>query len=211
MKVIYAARGALSACIVALLVTLIYARTGLRIVGVLLPRQAWLVEHRAVWAASWWLWLLVVFAWMVLLTALMWHYLPGHRFNSMLQSGLMVIAATLTIGGILIWMNVLPWAAGQTMANEFVALADTLAFTLLGAGFFMVGAVTAWIAFVLMRLASLPVWLSLPGLLTGLAFLPTPLVLPNPLPIAVGLLFWLIWCTLLALRKSMPNAYPEWK
>jgi hypothetical protein len=211
MKVILAARISFVAFALAMGVTVLYARTGLRVVGVLLPRQVWLAENTALWTANWWLWLAAIFTWMLVLAACMYAYLPGHRLASMLQSGLTVIAAVLCISGVIIWMNALPWAAGRAMANELVNLVDTLALTFIGAGFFMVGVATAWICSDLMRVDAMPRWLPLPGLLAGLALLPTPFLLPDPLPVAVGLLLWLVWCAVLSLRRALPSAYAEWK
>lgn len=211
MRIIAAARFSFLVFAVAIVVTTVYARVGLRFAGVQLPRQVWLTEETTLWTLNGWLWLLAVFSWMVVLAALMWSYLPGHRLNSMLQSGLMVIAATLLIVGIIVWMNLLPWAATHAAAGEMMDLVDMLALTLFGAGTFMMGAVTAWICVDLMRHDALARGLSLPGLAAGLILVPSPFVLPQPLTVGLGLLFWLIWCLVLGLRRSMPNAFSEWK
>lgn len=211
MKIILTARFSAVAFLLGLFVTVYYARTGLRIVGVLLPRQVWLVEQTGIWMLSWWLWLLAIFSWMAVLAALMWSYLPGHRINSMLQSGLMVIAATLAIAGIVVWMNVLPFAAGHEQATAFVPLVDAIALALLGSGFFMTGIVTAWIVIDLMRLRLLNRWSLLPGLAAGLVYMATPFLLPHFYSLAAGAFLWLVWMLILALRRTLPSAYVEWQ
>ncbi len=111
MKVIQAARFSGLIFLVATTFAIFATRTGYRIVGVTLPRQVWLVEHPTLWAAGNWLWMLAIFSWMLVLVALMWSYSPAHRISSMLQSGLLIIAAVLLIAGVVVWMNVLPYGS----------------------------------------------------------------------------------------------------
>ena len=184
---------------------------GYRIVGVTLPRQVWIVEHPTLWAVGNWLWMLAIFSWMLVLVALMWSYLPAHRISSMLQSGLLIIAAVLLIAGVVVWMNVLPYGAGQPNAVDLIPLIDSLALGLFGAGLFMAGLVTAWIGIDLIRLKALSREWALPAALAGACLLPAPFLLPRFTLIAAGLLLWLVWCLVLGTRKSMPNAYAEWQ
>lgn len=210
MKVILAARFSAFAFLLAALFTAFVTRSGFRIVGVLLPRQAWLLDHSALWALGWWFWLTAIFSWMTVLVALLWSYLPGHRIGSMLQSGLMILAALFLTTAALLWMNLLPFAAAHAMATDFVPLIDMLALTALGAGFLMMGGVTGWICVDLWRGKLLPLWLVSPGLLCALALLPMPFYLPGTVLPALGILLWVVWCLLLGLRRSLPSAYSEW-
>ena len=184
---------------------------GYRIVGVTLPRQVWLVEHPTLWAAGNWLWMLAIFSWMLVLVALMWSYSPAHRISSMLQSGLLIIAAVLLIAGVVVWMNVLPYGAGQPNAVDLIPLIDSLALGLFGAGLFMAGVVTSWIGIDLIRLKALSREWALPAVFAGACLLPAPFLLPRFTLIAAGLLLWLAWCLVLGTRKSMPSAYAEWQ
>ena len=211
MRITYAARFSVVIFLVATLFTLFLTRTGLRIVGVSLPRQVWLAENSGLWAAGWWLWLPAIFSWMLLLTTLMWSYLPGHRLNSMLQSGLVIIGAILSMSGIVIWMNVLPGIAALSTDSTLITLVDDIALSLLGAGLAMMGIVTIWILIDLYRQDIFERRILLPGILTGLCLLPTPLLLPRVENLALGLLLWLVWCGLLATRTSFPNMFPEWQ
>ncbi len=210
MRIINAARFSGLAFLAAFLFTVFSLRLGLRTATVQLPRQVWLQENEALWMAGGWLWLLAVFSWMVLLVALIWSYLPGHRIATMLQSGLMIISAVLTIAGVITWMNVLPYAANQPTAVELIPFVDTLALTFFGAGLFMGGAVTAWLAVDLARLNALPgAWVA-PAIGAGLCFVPAPFILPWPYLVLVGLVLWLGWCLFLGTRREMPSAYSEW-
>jgi hypothetical protein len=210
MRIINAARFSGLAFLTASLVTLLWLRMGLRTATVQLPRQVWVQENQVVWMIGGWLWLLAIFSWMVLLVALIWSYLPGHRMATMLQSGLMIIGAVLTIAGIILWMNALPYAALQADAVTLIPFVDTLALTMLGAGLFMGGAVTMWLAFDLTRLDALAwPWVA-PAFFAGLCWLPAPFLLPRPYLLLLGLLFWLGWCLFLGTRRDLPSAYSEW-
>lgn len=210
MKIIQAARFSGFAFFVAGLFTFFFARTGLRVVGVLLPRQVWVVENAPLWMAANWLWLLAIFSWMVLLVALMWSYSPAHRISSMLQSGLMVISAVLLIIGVVVWMNLLPYGAGRENAIDLLAFVDTLVLSLFGAGFFMGGAVTAWIAIDLIRLDALPKSWMAPLIFAGACWAPSPFLFPRFELLALGFLLWIGWCLFLGTRRALPSAYAEW-
>ncbi len=211
MRIIYAARFSGFAFVIAALFTILILRTGLRTAGVQLPRQVWLQENETLWMMGGWLWLLAIFSWMVLLVAFMWSYLPGHRMATMLQSGLMIISAVLLIGGVAIWMNVLPYTTTLPSATELIPLVDRVVLTLLGAGFFMGGAVTAWIAYSLLQHDALTRNWMLPAVAAGLCAVPSPFVLPWPYLLLIGLMLWLGWCLFIGLRREMPNAYGEWR
>lgn len=211
MSVPYAARFASVAFLAAVLYTWFQLRPGLPGVDVMNARQAWMLHHAAQWNLGWWLWLLAIFSWMVLLVVLAWGYLPAHRVAGMLQSGLMGIAAVLSILGVIVWMGVLPIALAQgEAATSLTPMVDGLAAGLIGAGCFMGGATTAWIALDLIRqkVLSRP-WL-LWAVIAGLCLLPIPFVSLNPYLLSASLLFWLIWCFWLATRRRLPSPFSEW-
>ena len=156
-----------------------------------------------------WLWLLALFGWMVLLVTVMWSYLPGFRVSSMLQSGLMTISAVLAITGIVTWMGLLPYTASVDAANQFMPLADTFVLGLLGAAFFMGGAVTAWIGWDLSQLDTLTLAWAAPAIAAGLLAVPSPFVLPMPWLLVAASILWIGWSLFLYTRKEMPNAFSE--
>jgi hypothetical protein len=211
MKIQNAARFNTIIWLGALFITLFSLRPGLRITGVHFPRQGWIVDNLILWNWGWWLWLAAIFGWMWLLVALAWTYLPAHRVASMLQSGLMLIAAVLSISGVIVWMGVLPPAMMQETATMLVPLVDALALGLIGGGAFMGGAVTLWIGVDLYQQGVLPrpwLWLCL---LTGLGALPTPFLLPFPYLLLAAALCWWIWSIYLALQPRLPSPFAEWK
>jgi hypothetical protein len=211
MKVRYAAGFSAIIVLASLLFSLALMRPGLPLIGVILRRQAWLIESTPLWNAGLWLWLLAIFSWMVVLVVLAWSYLPGHRIASMLQSGLMLISAVLTIGGVVTWMNVLPFAAAQDDAATWISLVDRLALGLLGAGLFMGGAVTAWITIDIIRLQlASPYWWA-PGTAAGILLIPAPFLLPQSWFLVAAALIWVGWLIFLASRRSIPYAYTEWR
>jgi hypothetical protein len=183
----------------------------LRIVGVFLPRQVWLSENPLLWMGGLWLWLLGIFSWMLLLVALLWSYSPAHRITTMLQSGLMLLGAGLAIGGVVVWMNAMPYAIEQPDAPVLAGLVDAVALGFLGAGCFMAGVVTLWMGLDLARLGAMPwAWLA-PLIGAGLCALPTPFLLPHqPWLLAAGGVLWCAGCLHLALRRRMPQAFTEW-
>lgn len=211
MSLPYAARFAATVILLATLYTLLVIRPGIRIIGVLTPRQLWILDHPFQWQLGWWLWLVTIFSWMVLLVVLSWHYLPAHRVAGALQSGVMVIAAVLLIAGVTVWMGLLPVALAQfTEAALLTPLLDALALGLLGAGLMMAGAVTTWLVVDLMRLSVLSrAWLA-PLAFAGLCLLPSPFLLPNPYLLLAGALCWLIGCGWLATRPRLPSPFVEW-
>lgn len=211
MQLPFAARFAVGAILTATIYTLLVMRAGVRITGVLAPRQFWILDHPLQWQLGWWLWLVTIFSWMVLLVALSWHYLPAHRMAGMLQSGLMVIAAVLLIAGVTVWMGMLPATLTEfAEAALLTPLVDALALGLLGAGLMMGGAVTTWLVVDLMRRSVLPrAWLA-PLALAGLCLLPSPFLLPNPYLLLAAALCWLIGCGWLATRPRLPSPFVEW-
>jgi hypothetical protein len=205
MKVIRAAMFAAVVFGITNLYTLFVLPTPLGVTVDWTLRHDWLVANPLLWAVGGWLGLLAVFAWMLVLIALMYAYIPAHRLSTMLQSGLMLIGAVLLIIGLVIWMNLLPTARDGDQAT-FV---DGLALSILGAGFFMGGAVTAWIVLDLALMEKLPrLWL-LPGFLAGVLAVPSPFVLPNPLLLTVSALLFLIWALIFAVQRLIPAAYAE--
>ena len=206
MKIIVAARFAGIVFVLAGLVTLLGLGPGL---DPLAERAVWFANHGGLWALGGWLWLLAIFAWMVLLVSFLWSYSPAHRIATMLQSGLMLIAATLTIAGVLVWMNLLPSVIES--GRELVAFVDGLAMTLCGAGLFMGGIVTAWIGMDLRRMDKLPDGWVLPGILAGLLLIPTPFLLPRmTITLWLALAVFVAWCAVLAFQRKQPAAFPEW-
>ena len=184
---------------------------GLRIDAVLLPRQVWIQDNTGLWTLGIWLWLAALFGWMALLVTLMWSYLPGHRVSSMLQSGLIVIAAALGVAGLVIWMSAFPYIVKLEEAYVMMPFVDKIVLGLLGAGLFMGGAATAWIGWDLAQEISLNwVW-GAPPLIAGLLALPSPFVLPMPWLLAVAGLVWIGWSLFVATRREIPSAYAEYK
>lgn len=210
MKLWYAATFSGCTLLASALYSALVNRSGLRLQGVTLDRRVWLVENSALWELGWWLWLLFIFSWMVLLVVLMWRYSPAHRVTTMLQSGLIIIAAVLAIGACLGWMKVIPAAAAQESSLELLHLVDTLVLALAGAGCFMGGLVTLWMGLDLWRLERLPwLWL-LPAMVAGLCAATTPFLLPQPhLLIGAGIC-WLGWCAFLATRREEPKVFSAW-
>jgi hypothetical protein len=205
MKLIRAASFAAVVFAIANLYSLFLLSTPLTVTREWQLRSDWFAAYASLWMVGGWLALLSVFAWMLLLMTLMYAYIPAHRLSTMLQSGLMMIGAVLLVIGIVIWMNLLPEARDAGEA----ALIDRLALSLLGAGFFMGGGVTAWIAVDLALLRKLPrLWL-LPGLLAGLLAVPSPFLLPNPILLTPAMFLFFVWTVLFAVQRRMPAAYAE--
>jgi len=210
MKISYAALFSGLAFLAAALFAAFVARSGWRITGVQLPRQAWLLDNSPMWELGLWLWLVAIFSWMLLLITFMWRYTPAHRVSTMLQSGLMLIAATLAIAGIVIWMGALPRVAAHDDIRATMVLVDGLALSLLGAGCFMGGLVTAWIGIDLVALQKLTWSWTLPGVAAGLLAIPAPFVLPTPHLLIASGLSWLLWCIFLSTRRDEPKPFAEW-
>jgi hypothetical protein len=205
MKLIRAASFAAVVFAITNLYSLFLLSTPLTITREWMLRSEWFAAYVSLWMVGGWLALLAVFAWMLLLMALMYVYIPVHRLSTMLQSGLMMIGAVLLVIGIVIWMNLLPSARDAEQAT----LVDRLALSILGAGFFMGGAVTAWIALDLALLRKLPrAWL-LPGFLAGLLAVPSPFLLPNPTLLMPAMFLFFAWTVLFAVQRKMPAAYAE--
>lgn len=188
----------------------IWLRPGLSIGTEGTLRHVWISSNSGLWSLGWWLWLLTIFAWMMLLVTLMWAYLPAHRVVTMLQSGLMIIAAVFMIGAVLIWMNVFAIAAVQDDTHHIISLVDTFALSFLGAGSFMGGTTTAWIAIDLIRLTEQPKLWVVPGILAGTIMMPAPFLLPDFWLLVPALVFWLLWCVVLTFH-SLPSRYPEYE
>ncbi len=216
MKVSYAARFATFTFLIAALYTGWQMWPGLYKVNELSVRQGWLLAHTSQWSVGGWLWLLALFSWMVLLVTLTWSYLPAHRIAGMLQSGLMIIAAVLTIAGIAVWMNVLPLAFTQSasmqvdLGTDLSSVVDALAITLLGNGCFMGGITTAWIAFDLLRQQVLARIWPLLLLTSGLCLTLASLLLFNLYLLLSSLLCWLFCCFWLSLQRNRASVFPNW-
>ncbi len=167
------------------------------------------------WDLGGWLWLLTIFAWMIMLVALKHRYSPVHRISTSLQSGLIGIAATLLIVGVLAGMNrfALPGILNGDSQLELFSVAGNLvehvAVTALGAGLLMGGGVTTWIAIDLVILNKLPTLWMAPGAAAGVLSLVSPLLMPELRHLLIALLAYLVWCLVLGLRSSLPAAYPE--
>ncbi len=211
MQVPYAARFATVAFLVAALYTRWQLPPGLYMIDILSARQSWVLNHVGPWNLGGWLWLLALFSWMVLLTALTWSYLPAHRMAGSLQSGLMIIAAVLIIASVGVWMNVLPTALVQTeQVISLTPLINALALSFLGSGCFMGGTTTAWIAWNLMQQQVLPrPWLLL-ALLSGLCILLAPFFQFNTYLLVTSLLCWLACCLWLSIQRRLPSPFSVW-
>lgn len=209
MKTPVAARFSALTLLVVIIYSLFVMAPGLRIVGVSFPRQAWILENPVLWRLGLWLWLAMIFCWMWVLVSLLWAYLPAHRINSMLQSGLLIISAALAIGGIVTWMAAAPAALGLPLVNELLPVVDAFALGWLGAGAFMGGIVTLWIGIDLWRFSPLARGALGVALAAGALILPSPFVLPFPWHLLAAALCWLVWTLYLGMRRRLPNAYPE--
>lgn len=210
MKVPYAARCTALLFLITVAVTLLLLRPGWRVAGVQFPRQGWLLANPLLWQVGGWLWLVTIFGWMWLLTALAWSYLPAHRVAAMLQSGLMLIGAILSIAGVITWMSVLPIAVAQPAASSSIALVDGLAAGLLGGGAFMAGIATTWIGLELwqQRVLARP-WVAL-CVLAGLFTIPSPFLLPWFYHLLPAALCWWLWSLYLAFLPRLPSPFTEW-
>lgn len=209
MKTPIAARFSIVSLLIAALYSATIMSTGLRIIGVSFPRQAWVAENPLLWSLGLWLWLAAIFCWMWVMVSLMWAYLPAYRIASMLQSGLLIISATLAIGGVVVWMAALPTILPMRSVNELLPLVDSLALGLLGAGTFMGGVVMCWVAADLMRQSPLHRgWLVLLGV-AGMLAAPSPFLLPVAWHLLAAAVCWLLWALYLAWMRRLPSAYPE--
>ena len=177
-NVAYAARFTSITFLLAALYSGLELRPGLHIVGVLIPRLAWVLNHPATWQVGWWLWLLALFGWMWLLITLVGAHLPARRVTTMLQFALAISAAVLAMSGILVWMQVLPVLFRyKTLINEMTPVLDALVLGLLGLGLLLGGLVTAWIGWDLWRQQVLPRVCMLLLIGAGLCTLPSPWLL----------------------------------
>ena len=206
MKLSYAPLVAGLTHLVASVYAYVVMRPGLMMAEEWSARQIWLSGHAAAWQLGWWLWMLAIFAWMVFLVVVIWAYAPAHRVSTMLQSGLMLIAAILAVIGVLGWMAVLPQAAKQGLDAGVVGLIDAAVLGLLSAALLMGGAMVAWLTLDLWRLGKLPLAWLWPGLAAGLCVIPSPLLLPAGWPhlAIVGFALFIGWCIYL----SMPAKWP---
>lgn len=210
MKIRYAATLSGLSLLVAGVFTATTMYKGMRIATVLLPRQVWIIDNPGLWALGCWLWLAALFGWMVLLVTFMWSYLPAHRVSTMLQSGLVIISAVLAVAGLVSWMGLLPYVASLNEASSLIPVVDRLVLGLLGAAFFMGGAVTAWIGWDLAHHDALGWAWAAPAMAAGLLAIPAPFILPMPWLLAAAGIVWLGWCLFLVMRSEMPSAYAEW-
>lgn len=211
MKIRYAAMFSGLSLLIAGTYTATVLHKGMRIATVLLPRQVWIIDNPGLWTLGCWLWLLALFGWMVLVVTQMWSYLPAHRVASLLESGLVIIAAVLGISGIVFWMVLLPHTASLDEAYWLMPLVDSVVLGLLGAALLMGGAVTAWIGWDLSRVEALTWPWGVPPLVAGLLAVPSPFVLPMPWLLVLAGVIWIGWCLFLFSRSEVPNAYSEWQ
>ena len=217
MKVIRAARFAAAAALAAGLYSLLAMRPIYLQSVQELPQNQLAEENLLQWGLGGWLWLLAILAWMIFLAALMHSYSPVHRISSILQTGLLAISATLLILGVLVGMNRFELAQIGNGGNELTAslamwraLFDQFALTILGAGLAMGGGLTAWLCVDLVLLGKLPRRWMAPGAVAGILALPSPLLLPESRPLLIALAAYCLWCLVLAIRTSLPAAYPEY-
>ena len=217
MKVIRAARFAGAAALAAGLYTLIAMRPIYLQSVQELPQNQLAEGGLLQWGLGGWLWLLAILAWMIFLAALMHSYSPVHRISSITQTGLLAISATLLILGVLVGMNRFELAQIGNGGSELTAtlavwraLFDQLALTILEAGLAMGGGLTAWLCVDLVLLGKLPRRWMAPGAVAGILALPSPLLLPESRPLMIALAAYCLWCLVLAVRTSLPAAYPEY-
>ncbi len=217
MKVIRAARFAgVTALAAGIYMLLVFRPVYLRSVEELQQEQI-AKESLLQWGLGGWLWLLAILAWMIFLAALMHSYSPVHRISSIIQSGLLAVSATLLILGILVSMNRFGLAEignGGTDPTATLAiwraLIDQFGMTILEAGLAMGGGLTAWICVDLAILGKLPGKWMASGAVAGILALPSPLLLPESIPLMFAFAAYCFWCLLLAIRTSLPAAYPDY-
>ncbi len=215
MKLIRAARVAAISALAAGLYSLLLLRPLYLKLAESLSPQPLAAESLWQWGLGGWLWLVAIFTWMVLLVALKHRYSPVHRISTAVQSGLIGIAATLLVAGVLAGMNrfglagVLNAGLQTELLPVIEKLVEHLALTALEAGLLMGGGVTTWICIDLVVLTKLPTSWMVPGAVAGLLSLLSPLLLPELRHLLIALLFYCVWCLVLGLRKSLPAAYPE--
>lgn len=209
MKIRYAAALSGLSLLIAGLFTLMLTSDGMRMAGDVPTGLTWIDENAALWSLGIWLWLLAVFGWMALLITLAWSYLPGFRVSSMLQSGLMIIAAVLAIVALVTWMVVAPTAVSLGQVEAVTALVHPFIMGMFGAAFFMGGAVSVWIAVDLAQIETLSyAWVS-PAMIAGALALPSPFLLPMPWLLVIAGSVWVGWCAFLFTRSELPNAFAE--
>ncbi len=217
MRLIRAARGAGVAALAAGIYSLVILRQVYLMTVIAQNTQGLPEETPWQWGLGGWLWLLAIFSWMVLLVALMHHYSPVHRISSSLQSGLMVIAATLLIAGILAGMNRFGLVHALNADQPFGPITATekivelFALSLLAAGLLMGGGVTTWICIDLVVLRKLPAAWMVPGAAAGVLALFSPFLLPELRHLLIALFAYCVWCLILGFRTSLPAGYPEFE
>jgi hypothetical protein len=219
MKIPYAARFTVTLFAVAALYTWLQMQPGLtfleRGAGDFGVRASWLADNALTWRMGWWLWLVAIFSWMLLLVVLGWSYLPAHRVAGALQSGLMIIAAVLTIAGINGWMGVLPVAVSQEVVSQenhapFAALVEAFARTLVASGVMMGGITTAWIALDLWRGRLLPPLLLLLLGASGVCAALAGFFLLERILMVGALAGWLAATGWLSTQRRLPPPFPAW-
>lgn len=178
-------------------------------------QHGWLAEVLPRWTIGGWLVLLSILAWMTLLVTTMYSYSPVHRVSTMMQSGLIVIAAVLLILGILIGLTRIEGlAVGRVGPNPLattangVAYLDDNAMAVLRAGLLMGGAVSAWIGIDLALMGKLPpLWLA-PAIIAGVALVPAPFLGLSAWQLLIALAGFLVYCLVLGARRTLPESYP---
>jgi len=217
MRLIRAARGAGVAAFAAGIYSLFILRQVYLLTGIAHNTRDLPEESLWQWGLGGWLWLLAIFSWMVLLVALKHYYSPVHRISSSIQSGLMVIAATLLIAGIVAGMNRigLVYALNADQPDGSITaiekIVELFALSLLEAGLLMGGGVTTWICIDLVVLKKLPVAWMVPGAAAGVLALFSPLLLPELRHLLIALFAYCVWCLILGFRTSLPAGYPDFK
>ena len=179
-------------------------------------QQNWFGEVLPRWALGGWIGLLFILAWMTLLVTFMYSYSPVHRVSTVMQSGLIIIAAVLLILCVLVGMNRFELAAigdgGGKLPDAPVAYWQEpgiqIALTFLKAGLLMGGAVTAWISIDLALLGKLPAMWMAPGAIAGVLVTPAPFLPPSTGQLLIALAAFCIWCLTLGVRRSLPDSYP---
>ncbi len=213
MKLIYAARFAG----VTFLAAGIYSMFVLQpIYGLMLEgqQQSWLVEVLPRWNMGGWLLLLSVLAWMTLLVTSMYNYSPVHRVSTIMQSGLIIIAAVLLMLGILVGLTRLEVLAagigGLTPPSTVpgIAFLDDSPLAVLKAGLLMGGGVSAWIGIDLALMGKLPpLWLA-PQVIAGVVLVPAPFIGLSAWQLLIALAGLIVFCLVLGARRTLPASYP---
>ena len=215
MKLIYAARFAGVTFLVAGIYSIVVLLPGYRLLAAGQQQQGWLAAVMPQLTLGGWIWLLAVLAWMTLLVTLMHSYSPAYRISTIMQSGLIIIAAVFFMLGVVVEMNTLQIAAtvdGSRFPDAQIRYGNSSAainaLAVLRAGLLMGGGVSAWIGIDLAMLRKLPtLWLA-PEILAGVVLATAPFLGLSVWQLLAALAGFVVFCLVLAARRTLPESFP---